>query len=274
MCYKKEILFLTALFLFFCLCSCGNATSEDVDEIIVVEHSSSSSEHDIKSSSSFNDSTEAIDTTLVKAVATMIKIYNPEEEILIGTNNKSARPSERPQMKVKLDYAYFMDVHEFTCGDYKKLDQKSIKLKTSCTNDSLPLTEVTYFDAVLIANAMSKANHLDTVYTYTKASFDEDNHCIDIEGLVTHLDVEGFRLPTEAEWIFAAQKDWKAENGGDNAAYELANPDWNKVVLIPVTVNADSRGSAISYNLDIYMHQVKLIGGDTPIKIKMIRSKF
>lgn len=217
MCYKKEILFLTALFLFFCLCSCGNATSEDVDEIIVVEHSSSSSEHDIKSSSSFNDSTEAIDTTLVKAVATMIKIYNPEEEILIGTNNKSARPSERPQMKVKLDYAYFMDVHEFTCGDYKKLDQKSIKLKTSCTNDSLPLTEVTYFDAVLIANAISKANHLDTVYTYTKASFDEDNHCIDIEGLVTHLDVEGFRLPTEAEWIFAAQKDWKAENSWNNS---------------------------------------------------------
>lgn len=76
------------------------------------------------------------------------------------------------------------------------------------------------------------------------------------------------------EKMYSDREDWKAENGGDNAAYELANPDWNKVVLIPVTVNADSRGSAISYNLDIYMHQVKLIGGDTPIKIKTIRSKF
>ena len=76
------------------------------------------------------------------------------------------------------------------------------------------------------------------------------------------------------EKMYSDREEWKAENGGDNAAYELANPDWNKVVLIPVTVNADSRGSAISYNLDIYMHQVKLIGGDTPIKIKTIRSKF
>lgn len=218
MCYKKEILFLTISFLFFGLCSCGNTTSEeDIEENLVIDLSSSSSDRNIKSSSSFNDSTEVIDSSLIKATAEMIKIYYPEEFILIGTNNKAAKPSEKPQMKVKLDYAYFMDVHEFTCGDYKKLNKESTKLKTSCTNDSLPLTEVTYFDAVLIANAKSKLFGLDTIYSYTKASFDENNHCVDIEGLVTHLDIEGFRLPTEAEWILAAQKDWNTENSWNNS---------------------------------------------------------
>ncbi len=76
------------------------------------------------------------------------------------------------------------------------------------------------------------------------------------------------------EKIYSDRTDWIAENGGDNAAYEQACPDWNKVVLIPVSANVDSRNSAISYSLDIRMHQVKLIGGDTPIKIKTIRSKF
>lgn len=76
------------------------------------------------------------------------------------------------------------------------------------------------------------------------------------------------------EKIYSDRTDWIAQNGGDNAAYEKACPDWNKVVLIPVSAVADSRNSAISYNLDIRMHQVKLIGGDTPIKIKTIRSKF
>ena len=76
------------------------------------------------------------------------------------------------------------------------------------------------------------------------------------------------------EKMYGDREDWKDLNGGDNAAYEQACPDWNKVVLIPVSAIVDSRNSAISYNLDITMHQVKLIGGDTPIKIKTIRSKF
>jgi hypothetical protein len=76
------------------------------------------------------------------------------------------------------------------------------------------------------------------------------------------------------EKMYGDREDWIAVNGGDYAAYEQACPDWNKVVLIPVSAKIDSRSSAISYSLDITMHQVKLIGGDTPIKIKTIRSKF
>jgi hypothetical protein len=76
------------------------------------------------------------------------------------------------------------------------------------------------------------------------------------------------------EKMYSDRADWIDQNGGDNAAYEQARPDWNKVLLVPVSANADSRNTAISYNLDIMLRQVKLIGGDTPIKIKTIRSKF
>lgn len=76
------------------------------------------------------------------------------------------------------------------------------------------------------------------------------------------------------EKIYSDRAEWIEENGGDNAAYEQARPDWNKVVLIPVSANLDSRNSAVSYGVDIRMHQVKLLGGDTPIKIKTIRTKF
>ncbi len=76
------------------------------------------------------------------------------------------------------------------------------------------------------------------------------------------------------EKIYSDREEWIEENGGDNAAYEQACPDWNKVVLIPVRANLNSFSSAISYGVDISMHQVKLIGGSTPIKIKTIRTKF
>lgn len=81
------------------------------------------------------------------------------------------------------------------------------------------------------------------------------------------------------EKVYNDRDEWLEENGktlqnGGKEAYELANPDWNKVLLVPVTPNLDARATVLSYNLDISLHQVKLIGGDTPIKIKTIRSKF
>lgn len=76
------------------------------------------------------------------------------------------------------------------------------------------------------------------------------------------------------EKIYSDRTEWLNENGGDIAAYEQVRPDWNKVVLVPVTASVDSRNTAISYNLDIKMRQVKLLGGESKIKIKTIRTKF
>jgi len=76
------------------------------------------------------------------------------------------------------------------------------------------------------------------------------------------------------EKIYGDRADWMEENGASAAAYEQSHPDWNKVVLIPVMANVNSLNSAISYKVDMYMRQVKLIGGSTPIKIKTIRTKF
>ena len=76
------------------------------------------------------------------------------------------------------------------------------------------------------------------------------------------------------EKIYSDREEWMSSNGGTTAAYESECPNWNKVVLIPVVATTDSRSNALGYRVDTRMHQVKLIGGDTPIKIKTIRSKF
>lgn len=82
------------------------------------------------------------------------------------------------------------------------------------------------------------------------------------------------------EKMYSDRAEWLEQNGmtadaAGFAAYQAAMPDWNKVLLIPVTYSQDSRGNATSYSIDIRMHQVKLLGGNSnPIKIKTIRSKF
>ena len=76
------------------------------------------------------------------------------------------------------------------------------------------------------------------------------------------------------ETIYSEREEWMTANNADANAFEAANPDWNKVLLVPVKPTLDSKNAVISYSIDTDMRQAKLIGGSTPIKIKTIRSKF
>ena len=148
-------------------------------------------------------------------------IYLENGSTNIGTNDKSFKANERPAMKVVLDYGFYMGIHEVTCGEYAEVAKKA-KLKTfgKCENDSLPLTDITYYDAVLYANAKSKLEKRDTVYTYRSALFDEEKHCTNLEGFAFHANVDGYRLPTEAEWVYAATQAWNTKNSWNNSNSE------------------------------------------------------
>ena len=144
--------------------------------------------------------------------------------VSIGSNDKSFKANERPAMEVILDYDFYMGIHEVTCGEYASVAKKA-KLKTfkKCENDSLPLTDITYYDAILFANAKSKQDNLDTAYTYSKPLYDDDGHCTEMEGFAFHPDANAFRLPTEAEWVYAASLAWDVKKSwnSDNSDYKL-----------------------------------------------------
>ncbi len=108
------------------------------------------------------------------------------------------------KMDAKLTYDYLIGIHEVTCGEYGDI---------TCSDGNLPVANITFFDAVLFANAKSKAEKLDTVYTYSKATFDSQNHCTYLENFTTNYDKLGYRLPTEAEWVKAALQGWDVNNG-------------------------------------------------------------
>ena len=70
-------------------------------------------------------------------------------------------------------------------------------------NDSLPVTNVSWFDAALFCNALSKAYGLDTAYVYSEISGTGT-----LEDLEFKDSVLAIRLPTEAEW----ERAYRAEN--------------------------------------------------------------
>lgn len=156
----------------------------------------------------------------------MIRLYSTGIEAYLGTKNKDAKPNERPKMKTKFDYDFSIARHETTCSEFNNL----MDLQISCENKDLPATDVTYYDAVLFANARSKTEKMDTAYTYIKATFDKDHHCTNLEGFAFHPEAEAYRLPTEAEWLLAASQGWNPKNSwtAENSEYRL-----HKVCSLP-----------------------------------------
>ena len=60
-----------------------------------------------------------------------------------------------------------------------------------------------------------------------------------------------------------------------NSNWEIENPDWDKIVLIPVSTTKDSNGSIVKITHDISISSVRLRGGDEyKIPIEVITSKF
>ena len=153
----------------------------------------------------------------------MVRLKIEKDSVLLGTNDGAAKANERPQMKVILDYDFSLGKNEVTCGEFNSLMKKATGLVLDCENKDFPATNVTYFDAVLFANARSKAEKMDTVYTYTKASFDREKHCTGLDGLAFRAEVNAYRLPTEAEWMYVAQKNWNLSEGwtAANSSYVL-----------------------------------------------------
>ncbi len=124
-------------------------------------------------------------------------IRSKGKEVTLGTDKSSASIKDRPSMKVAFDYDFFIGNHEVTCAEMGR----------DC-GDSLPVVDITYFDAVLYANKRSIADNLDTFYTYTNAKFDSEGNCVGLDSLEAHYDRDAYRLPTEAEWVYVASLDW------------------------------------------------------------------
>ena len=150
----------------------------------------------------------------------MVKIEG--DSFMLGANEKDlkAERDEKPARKVDVA-SFYMSKFEVTVWEWKEYTKATRKkmppMQKWGWNDELPITNITWIDAIEFCNWLSKKHGYNEAYFKDGPSY------------ICDFDSNGYRLPTEAEWEFAAQ-------GGKNGkGYKYAGS--NDLDLISWNVN-------------------------------------
>lgn len=166
------------------------------------------------SSQKYDDSSVDFETDKTHEGLVLIKAAG--HYTFVGTDDENANKKESPFMKVLFDYDFSIGEHEITKGEYGKVMGVDVPEE----EHDFPVADVTFGDMVLYANSRSKQEGYDTVYSYTHLGLDSLHHVNELENFSFNPEVEGYRLPTEAEWIFAASHGWNVNDGWNESNSE------------------------------------------------------
>ena len=152
---------------------------------------------------------------LTKPATTAQSASSSKDFVLVkgGTfsmGSSSGEKDEKPVHSVTLSSFYMCD-HEVTQAEYKAVTGKN---PSYFSGNNKPVEQVSWFDAIEYCNALSRKEGLTPCYTEKDGAY------------TCNFNANGYRLPTEAEWEYAARGGSKSKGYKYSGASAAGNVLW------------------------------------------------
>ncbi len=133
------------------------------------------------------------------------------EEGSFQMGSASGESDERPVHTVRISKPFYISKYEVTQKEWREVMGKN---PSRFKGDNLPVENVSWYDAVEYCNALSRKEGLKQVYTGSG------------ENIICDFSANGYRLPTEAEWEYAARGGNKSKGYKYSGSNSVGDVGW------------------------------------------------